>query len=251
MAQTARHRTTILGVDFFSGTVEEAAARMEGGGLLVVPAAPALKNMTHDRAYREALLGADLAITDSAFMVLVWNLLERDHLERLSGLRYQRYLLDRESFRRPGNTVWVMAGKASAERNLTYLRILGIKTPAECVYLAPRYGETIVDDELVALIERVHPQHVMITVGGGTQEKLGYYLKRSLSYLPAIHCTGAAIAFLSGDQVHIPNWADRFYMGWLVRSLSNPKLYVPRYWDARKLFQLILRYRDRLPAVAD
>jgi len=69
-----------------------------------------------------------------------------------------------------------------------------------------------------------------------------------LSYLPAIHCIGAAIAFLSGDQVHIPVWADSFYLGWLFRSISEPTRYIPRYWDARKLLPLMARYRDRLPA---
>jgi UDP-N-acetyl-D-mannosaminuronic acid transferase (WecB/TagA/CpsF family) len=65
--------------------------------------------------------------------------------------------------------------------------------------------------------------------------------------VPAIHCIGAAIAFLSGDQVQIPMWADKFYMGWLFRSISEPKRYVPRYWDARKLLRLMMRYRDQLP----
>ena len=46
------------------------------GGLLVVPAAPALKNLANDPDYREALQGADLVITDSAFMVMIWNRLE-------------------------------------------------------------------------------------------------------------------------------------------------------------------------------
>ena len=48
---------TILGVRFFGGTVEEAVERMERGGLLVVPAAPALKDIDCNAAYREALSG--------------------------------------------------------------------------------------------------------------------------------------------------------------------------------------------------
>ena len=243
-------QTQILGIKFFSGTVEEAVERMSGGGLLVVPAAPALKELEHNVQYREALLGADLAITDSAFMVLTWNVLQGDSLRRLSGLKYLRYLLETEGMRRPGNCVWIMAGVQSSKRNLEYLGQEGIEIPEECVYLAPRYGAQIVDTELLTLLERVRPEHVVVTLGGGTQERLGLYLKKNLSYLPAIHCIGAAIAFLSGDQVHIPNWADRLYLGWLVRSVSNPKLYVPRYWDARKLFDLIRRYRHRLPVLA-
>jgi UDP-N-acetyl-D-mannosaminuronic acid transferase (WecB/TagA/CpsF family) len=91
----------------------------------------------------------------------------------------------------------------------------------------------------------------VLTLGGGTQERLGSYLKRNLSYKPSIHCIGAAIAFLSGDQVHIPVWADRYYLGWLFRSLSEPKRYVPRYWEARRLFWMLRRYRDQMPSAMD
>jgi UDP-N-acetyl-D-mannosaminuronic acid transferase (WecB/TagA/CpsF family) len=107
--------------------------------------------------------------------------------------------------------------------------------------------EKIADPALLERIERIRPQHVILTLGGGTQERAGLYLKRNLSYLPAIHCIGAAIAFLSGDQVRIPVWADRSYLGWLYRSISEPRRYVPRYWNARKLLYLLIRYRERLP----
>lgn len=246
-----RHR--ILGIDFFDGSAQEAIAAMRGGGLLVVPAAPALKDLDRDVAYREALLGADLAITDSAFMVLVWNALIRKRagsgaIRRLSGLEYLRGLLLEVDVRRPGNTVWIMASPVSARRNLEWLAGQGIVVPEECSYMAPMYGGGAIDDaRLLELLERLRPRHVILTIGGGTQERLGLYLKQRLGYRPAIHCIGAAIAFLSGDQVHIPVWADRFYLGWLFRSVSEPRRYVPRYWAARKLLALMVRYRERLP----
>jgi hypothetical protein len=158
-----------------------------------------------------------------------------------------RELLQEEDVRRPGNTVWVMASPRSAARNLGWLRGQGIEIPADCIYMAPLYGETIEDPELISLLERLKPHHIVVTVGGGTQERLGLYLKRGLSYRPAIHCIGAAIAFLSGDQVRIPALADKLYIGWLLRTLSSPQRYAPRYWNARKLLSLIIRYRSRLP----
>ena len=240
-------RARILGIEFFQGSAKRAVQAMQGGGLLVVPAAPALKDLEVSQAYREALLGADLALTDSAFMVLVWRGLQHQRLRRLSGLEYLRELLQHEDVRAPGGTLWVMAGPDSAERNLGWLREHGIEVPAACVYLAPRYEAGVEDPLLLAQIERLQPRHVIVTVGGGTQERLGLYLKRHLSYLPAIHCIGAAIAFLSGDQVRIPVWGDRLYLGWLMRCLSEPKRYIPRYWGARKLVALMLKYRSELP----
>ncbi|HKO11040.1 MAG TPA: hypothetical protein VJV22_03670, partial [Acidobacteriaceae bacterium] len=56
----------ILGVKFYAGDVHGAIRRMSRGGLLVVPAAPALKDMAADAEYRDALLNADVAIADSA-----------------------------------------------------------------------------------------------------------------------------------------------------------------------------------------
>ena len=140
-----------------------------------------------------------------------------------------------------------MASAASAEVNLSWLRRRGIEVPPEHIYLAPLYGDAIEDEYLLRALAERRPPHIIVTLGGGTQERLGLYLKRNLDPVPAIHCVGAAIAFLSGDQVLIPMWADRYYFGWLFRCLSEPRRYVPRYWSARKLIGLMLRYRDRLP----
>lgn len=237
----------ILGLDFFAGTASAAVNRMRSGGLLVAPSAPVLKDLDRDAGYREAALNADLLITDSAFMVLIWNALKRDHLKRLSGLEYLVELLKEPSVRNPGNTLWIMAGAKNAENNLAWLERQGITVPDQCVYHAPRYGPAIDDRELLQRVRELRPKHVVITIGGGNQERVGLFLKRNLETVPGIHCIGAAIAFLSGDQVRIPMWADRFYLGWLFRTLSKPGLYLPRYWHARKLFALMWRYGSELP----
>jgi UDP-N-acetyl-D-mannosaminuronic acid transferase (WecB/TagA/CpsF family) len=244
----ATHR--ILGIDFFDGSAKAAIEIMRNGGLLVIPAAPALKDLEHNAGYREAILNADLALTDSAYMVLIWNRLQSIPIKRLSGLEYLRELVLESYVRQPGNTLWIMASPISAQRNQTWLKGQGIEVPEDHIYMAPMYGDALISDPaLLERLNRLRPQHVIVTIGGGTQERLGLYLKRNLAYRPAIHCIGAAIAFLSGDQVHIPVWADKFYLGWLFRSVAEPKRYVPRYWGAFKLLPLMLRHRDRLPAL--
>ncbi len=237
----------VLGIKFFAGDVQTAVELMSRGGLLVVPAAPAFKDIVSNQSYREALMNADMVITDSSFMVLLWNWLSRDSLKRLSGLKYLRQLLLMPDFCTPGNTLWVMAGPESARRNIHWLASEGITIPPHCVYEAPIYSSEIEDPALIARLRHHRVKHIVITIGGGTQERLGLYIKRNLDYLPAIHCIGAAIAFLSGDQVKIPNWADKLYLGWLFRCVSAPGRYIPRYWSAGKLAPLLWRYRDKLP----
>jgi N-acetylglucosaminyldiphosphoundecaprenol N-acetyl-beta-D-mannosaminyltransferase len=247
----AQNQRRILGINFFTGDARAAVERMESGGLLVVPAAPALKDLATKPAYREALLQADLCISDSAMMVMLWNLLEHDSIRRTSGLAYLRELLARPSLREPGATYWIMANPESSRRNLDWLREQGIEVPADHVYIAPFYkGDVPIEDpELLAQLQAVQPGNIIVTVGGGTQERLGLYIKQNIHYPAAIHCIGAAIAFLSGDQVRIPVWADKLYLGWLLRCVSEPSRYIPRYWAARKLFGLMLRYRSQLPAL--
>ena len=247
MGTTSRFQQ-ILGVRFFVGDAQGAIDEVsEQGGLVVVPAAPALKNLAVDKGYREALLGADFAIADSSFMVLLWNLIDKNRIHKLSGLKYLRALVEDPRFKAHGGTFWVMPTAASAQRNLRWLHSNGIDVASKNVYLAPLYGQTISDDELLERIEESHPQHIILGIGGGTQERLGLYLKQRLSYRPAIHCIGAAIGFLSGDQVHIPVWADTLSLGWLYRTLHDPRRFFPRYWEARHLAPLIFKYRDRLP----
>lgn len=239
---------TILGIRFFQGTADQAIDQVSSqGGLVVVPSGPGLRTLADEPVYREALLGADLAITDSGFMVLLWNLLHRPAISKLSGLKYVRALVARPDFTALGAALWVMPNRASADRALAWLNANGIPTTEEQIYLAPLYNGHFEDPALIDKIERQRPRHIVMGVGGNVQEPLGYSLKRRLSYLPAIHCIGAAIGFLTGDQVYIPVWTDAVGLGWLWRIFSNPGRFLPRYWEARHLARLVLRYGERLP----
>jgi UDP-N-acetyl-D-mannosaminuronic acid transferase (WecB/TagA/CpsF family) len=132
---------------------------------------------------------------------------------------------------------------------MDWLKAEGLPVTEEDCYVAPMYprGGQVEDRELLTVIERRRPAHVFVCVGSGPQEKLGLYLKSGLSYRPGIHCVGAAIAFLSGDQARIPAWADRLGMGWLARCIANPRVYVPRYARAFRIAYLILRYDESAP----
>jgi len=238
----------ILGVRFFVGDALEAVEIGARGGLVVVPAAPALLELGRDHAYRQALLEADLAITDSGLLVLLWLVMMRDRIRRVSGLEYLKLLLKRPEFGQPGAAFLVMPSQVSLERNLRWLREQGFPIRRADCYVAPKYGSgAVVDDSLVRLVNERHPRHVIIGLGGGVQEKLGFYLKQHAAFRPAIHCVGAAIGFLSGDQVRIPCWADWWILGWFFRCAANPGRFVPRYVKALQLPMLLWRYRGRMP----
>jgi UDP-N-acetyl-D-mannosaminuronic acid transferase (WecB/TagA/CpsF family) len=241
VAARNRNSRTILGIKFFAGRARDAVALGLKGGLVVAPAAPALVNLPKDEHYRFAVSSADVAITDSSLMVILWNLTRRDNIPRVSGLEYLTVLLQTFRDSNDQHPFFVMPSREAAVRTLTWLKGHGIQCADSHCYVAPFYATGEVEDpKLLALLEELRPTQIIIGLGGGTQEKLGLFLRRRLSYAPGIHCIGAAIGFLTGDQVRIPMWADRFYFGWLFRCLYKPTSYIPRYWRARKLFwQLI------------
>jgi UDP-N-acetyl-D-mannosaminuronic acid transferase (WecB/TagA/CpsF family) len=242
MAQFKR----ILGLNFFSGAIGDLLLRSHSAGLIVVPSAPVLADMATDKAHREAVEGADIAIADSGFMVLLWRLFRRERVRRISGLRYLRSLIYMAEFREPGARFWVMPSAQDAEANMRWLNEEeGLPdTMADC-YVAPRYPKGPLEDQvLLQRLETTKPSFIVICLGGGVQERLGYFLRRTLSYRPTIVCTGAAIAFLSGQQVNIPTVIDRLYLGWLFRTLSNPGLYFPRYWRSLKVAALLWKHGE-------
>jgi exopolysaccharide biosynthesis WecB/TagA/CpsF family protein len=258
----------ILGVRFFDGAAPDAVDYITRvGGYTVVPAAPALVKIENDPAYRRALVEADLAIADSGFMVLLWRLLQRRTITRISGLKYLRILLADTRLRERGSIFLVLPHQSSLEKALVWLRHEGFEIASDDCYIAPMYfscshgsmsreerervsqrrGYSIADDALIAIIEQRRPKHIIVGLGGGTQEKLGFYLREHLSYRPAIHCIGAALAFLTGDQKPIPMWADRIYLGWFLRLARAPHHYARRFAPAFRLPGMIWRYGSEMP----
>lgn len=242
----------VLGVPLAALTVEQAVERGLRGGLVLAPSGPGLCDLATDTEYREALLGSDLNLTDSSFVLLVRLLRGHRFGARTSGLRYLHELLRRPTMRAPNATYWVMPSTASLASNIRWLKDQGHPIDEQNCYIAPHYPRRgkIEDPDLLEILESKKPRHVFVCVGSGVQEKLGLYLKRNLTYAPGVHCVGAAIAFLSGDQARIPLWADRLALGWLVRCVRNPRVFVPRYLRAFKLAYLVVRYDEAAPPIA-
>ena len=276
----------MLGIDFFVGTAAEAVAHISKyGGLVVAPAAPSFIALQDDPDYRRAIADADLAISDSGWAVLFWRLLRHEKLSRISGLALFKALLDTADARIPGNLFWILPSEKAKTKTLEFTRNSGYPTTAGDCYVAPKYSvgqalppaepinagkrerlpyisdlpssishlpstasqPVVQDPKLVSIIEQRKPKHIIIGIGGGMQDKLGSYLKHQLSYRPAIYCIGAAPGFVTGDQIIIPMWADRFFVGWMFRIGAQPRTYLARYWKARIVAFLIKEYGREMP----
>jgi UDP-N-acetyl-D-mannosaminuronic acid transferase (WecB/TagA/CpsF family) len=177
---------------------------------------------------------------------LLWKIITGRSLTRISGLKLLRALLAGNDLARAGNSVWIMPSERETEVNLAWLQKNNHAVTRHDCFVAPFYGPgAIVDPELLAFVEARRPHYIVVNLGGGVQERLGYYLRTQLSYRPSIVCVGAAIAFITGLQADIPVWADAWGLGWLFRCLHAPAKFLPRYWKALRLVGILAKYRDR------
>ena len=238
----------ILGIRFFDGTVAEGVDyALENRGLIVAPSGTCFARLTEDAAYRTAVTQADLVLPDSGFMVLLWHLLRGRRIARISGLTYLQELLRRSELQQNGSVLWILPHDEARETTMRWLQGHGFTTDANDCYVAPIYGPRVEDPVLLERISTRQPPHVVIALSGGVQEKLGFYLREKSGHRPALHCIGAALGFITGYQIAIPAWADRLYLGWLLRLLSNPRRFLPRALSAFALPRLIMKYGENRP----
>ena len=209
-------------------------------GLFVFPAATALVNIYKNKKYYNSLKKADLVFFDSGFLVILLKFVKNLNVNKFSGYKFLKFLfkkLKQNKFK----TFLVDPNKKFSLNNYKYLRSLGIKKKNLQNYVCPIYKNSNINDQnLVKKIKLFKPSIILVNIGGGTQEVLGFYLKKNLRFKCKIICTGAAISFFTKDQAPINDFIDKFYLGWFVRFLFNPfKLFI-KYLSVFKLITMVL-----------
>jgi len=168
----------ILGIQFFEGSVAQAVdCALTQRGLVVAPSGTCFRRLQRDEVYRTAMTQADLVLPDSGFMVLLWRLLRGQRLNRISGLAYLNELLGRDEFRRDRSVLWILPNEEATRTTLNWLHDHGFLTTADDCYLAPIYGARVEDTSLLERVRSSRPNHIVIALSGGVQEKLGFYLR--------------------------------------------------------------------------
>ncbi len=241
---------TVLGLRFFKEDLPTLLKHLGVGSLLIAPSAPSMLGLQDDPYYREAVEAADIAIADSGLMALCWNFTHPSRrIKRISGYRFLWTLIRSKRLRPLGTSFWVMASDKDTEAGVKWLNSQqGFHLTKNDTYLAPLYKTGYIkDNKLLTILNEKQPPFIIINIGGGTQERLGHFLKQNLTYPATIICTGAALGFMTGRQTYIPNWVDQCYLGWLWRCFGNPKTFVPRYVKGFLFIPLFMRFHEKIP----
>tara|TARA_B110000971_G_scaffold217175_1_gene253526 strand:+ start:1847 stop:2578 length:732 start_codon:yes stop_codon:yes gene_type:complete len=202
-------------------------------GLVVLPSGPGLSTIYTDKIYHKSIQNADIALFDSGYFVLLLRLLKGIKVSKFSGYKFLESFFN---FYKNTNIFSIETDKKSSVINRKYLKKFNINLKNR-QYIAPFYKRKsyIIDTTLLKILKRYKPKVILINLGGGTQEILGSYIKNNLNYNPLIVCSGAAISFFTKQQAPVNNFFDTFYLGWLIRCIFNPKIFIPRYLSTFKL----------------
>lgn len=238
----------ILGVRFFSGTVSQAVERhRDRGGYVVIPAGPALLKLNYDEEYRRAMQNADLALIDSGLLVLLSRLATGRRLRKISGMTYFKHLFENGGIQSGEATFWVFPSEEAKAKAIRWIDEHGRRIEEKDCFVASVTPSSEQNYAILVRLEEEKPKHVVIAMAGGGQETLAFYLRDYLLYRPRIHCIGAALAFLSGHETPIPDWAEKYSFGWLVRLFTQPRMILPRIGIAFALARMVFKYRSELP----
>ena len=224
-------------INFFNLNYSEIKKKIKKAGLLVIPSGPGLSTLDKDKKYHIALKNSDIALFDSGYFCLLLIILKFINVKKFSGYKLLKNLFNDRSIKHYKFFLVDPSYKESI-KNKKYLTSIKIKNSHH--YVAPIYKKkNIYDSKLLSIINKKKPKFIMINLGGNVQEVLGYYLKKKLGFKPIIICSGAAISYFTKQQAPINDFLDAIYLGWLIRIVFSPKIFLLRYLRAFKLFLIV------------
>lgn len=226
------------GIRFSIDNYKVIKLKLKKGGYLVAPAASSLAKIYKLNKYYYSLRNAKVVIPDSGFFCILVKIFKNKKIRRLSGFFYlKQFLNDKFNY----NKKILLVDPTIKESKLNTLLLKKNFFKKTLSYVAPIYSKNIHDQNLIRIIKKNNPDIILVNLGGEVQEVLANYLLKNINPSIQIICTGAAIAFMTGSQVKINDFIDRFYLGWLVRLLTSKNFIKKRLLSSLSLVKLFFK----------
>ena len=208
-------------------------------GLFVFPAGTALATIEKSNEYYKSIQKANFVFFDSGFFVLLLKIFKNINVSKFSGYKFLNLFFTYLKDNKKKSVFCIDPNLKFSKSNKSLFKNLGIQKIHN--YLAPKYDlSNLSDKKLLNLLKKLKPDFILTNIGGGTQEILGLYIKKNLKFKTTILCTGGAISFFTGDQAPINTFIDKFYLGWFIRLIFNPLVFLKRYVFGLRLIPMVI-----------
>lgn len=189
-----------------------------------------------DPLFAEALLNGDVLIPDGASIVLAFNVLKREKIERIAG--WDLFQFEMNKLNQKGGVCFFLG---SSEKTLQKVRqkarqeYPNIRIEA----YSPPYKPEFTEEENQAMIDAVNavnPDLLWIGMTAPKQEKWAYQHFDRLNVKGHIGTIGAVFDFFAGTVERAPIWWQENSLEWAYRLLKEPKRMWRRYIIGNALF---------------
>ena len=230
-----------LGIKFYNENYTQIKNRLlQKGGYLVMPAASALSSavLKKNIFYLKSLKKASVATFDSSlfcFCLLFFKFLK---VKKFSGYKLMLNFLSDETMK---SKKILILNSNKKEKKLNTILLNNNKFQFHKHYICPIYNSELLHDKmLIKIVNNYKPEIVIINIGGGIQEILAFYLRQNVKKKFATICSGAAMGYFSGSQAPVSKLTDKYYLGWLIRLIFNPAIFIPRLTKSIFLIYIVL-----------
>jgi UDP-N-acetyl-D-mannosaminuronic acid transferase (WecB/TagA/CpsF family) len=230
-----------LGIRFYNENYTQIKNRLfQKKSYLVIPAASALGSvfLSKNNNYAKSLQKSSVAIFDSGLFCLCLLFLKFVRVKKFSGYKFIKFFLSDTVMK---SKKILILNSSKKEKKLNTILLNNFKFQFQKHYICPIYNPKLIQDEiLIKIINNYKPEVVIINIAGGIQESLALYLCQNIKIKFVIICSGAAMGFFSGSQAPIGKLTDRYFLGWFVRLIYNPVLFLPRLTKSLLLVFIVL-----------
>lgn len=215
------------------------------GGYLVIPAASSLASIKYDKKYYLALKKSTIAIFDSGLFCLSLFLFKNIIFKKFSGYEFLKYFLIDKDVKNK-KILLLNSSAQEARYNNKYLKKKKFKFIMS--YVCPVYNKKTLSSDLLLFkkINKYKPEIIIINIAGGKQEILALSIKNNTRLKTICICSGAALSFFNGQGAKINDFVDKFYIGWFMRILHNPKKFIIRILSSIKLIWIVVKAKTHV-----
>jgi N-acetylglucosaminyldiphosphoundecaprenol N-acetyl-beta-D-mannosaminyltransferase len=217
-------------IKFYDWDFNKIIKRINLGGYLVAPAASSLVEIKKNKNYYNSLLNSKCAIFDSGFFCVLLRIFLIYKPKKFSGFLFLKSFLKSKKIKKK-KILLINSSYYQQKKNSELMSANNFKKLF--LYIAPFYKNSKISDlKLINYINKCKPRYVLINIGGLKQEPLAFFINKRIKFRISILCLGGAIDFVTGVQSPINEFIDKVYLGWFIRILYNPRIFLIRVFKS-------------------